>query len=70
MPKNSGTARTSNEARYYEALRTIKSDRLPWLRKNSEKDYSLTYEEALEMAYENLRTVAANAIKGRRPPDR
>lgn len=71
MPKNSGTASTSNEARYYEALHTIKySDRLAWLRKNSEKEYGLTYEEALEMAYQNLQTVAANAIKGRRPPEK
>lgn len=34
------------------------------LRKNSEKEYGLDYEEALEMAYENLQGEAAFAVKG------
>lgn len=34
------------------------------LRKNSEKDYGLDYEEALEMAYENIQTDAARVVKG------
>lgn len=37
------------------------------LRRNSEKQYGLGYEETLEMAYENLQTEAANASKGIKP---
>lgn len=34
------------------------------LRKNSSKQYGLDYQEALEMAYENLQAEAKAAIKG------
>lgn len=37
------------------------------LRKNSEKQYGLDYEESLEMAYENLQSEAGAAAKGVRP---
>lgn len=40
------------------------------LRRNSEKQYGLEYEEALEMAYENIQNDASFAVKGVRPiPD-
>ncbi|TXK52344.1 hypothetical protein FVR03_01120 [Pontibacter qinzhouensis] len=34
------------------------------IRKNSERDYGLDYEEALEMAYENIQQDAKNCVKG------
>lgn len=34
------------------------------LRRNSEKQYGLDYDEALEMTYENIQNDAANAVKG------
>lgn len=34
------------------------------LRRNSEKDYGLGYEETLEMAYENIQQLAKEASKG------
>lgn len=37
------------------------------LRRNSEKEYGLEYEEALEMAYDNIQTEATICIKGIRP---
>lgn len=50
----------------YNALKRIaKGYQTPdQLRKNSEKQYGLGYEESLEMAYENLQAEAAQAIKG------
>lgn len=60
----------SNEAMYYATLRRIAkhyqtSDRL---RRNAERQYGLAYEEALEMAYDNIQMDAANAIRGKRAP--
>lgn len=37
------------------------------MRKNSEKEYGLDYEECLEMAYENIQSEAAFSIKGIKP---
>jgi len=34
------------------------------LRRNSEKDYGLGFEEVIEMAYENIQQDAAYAVKG------
>jgi len=34
------------------------------LRKDSEKDWGLEYEEALEMAYENIQETAKFSVKG------
>ena len=34
------------------------------IRKQSEKDYGLDYGEALEMAYENVQSIAKEAVKG------
>lgn len=38
------------------------------LRRTSEKEYELTYTEALEYAYENVLSTAKQAIKGVRLP--
>ncbi len=38
-----------------------------WLRRNSEKLYGLEYEEALEMAYENIQNLASISVRGVRP---
>jgi soluble cytochrome b562 len=34
------------------------------LRRDSEKDWGVQFEEALEMAYENIQTTAKYAVKG------
>jgi len=34
------------------------------LRRDSEKDWGVEYEEALEMAYENIQSTAKYAVKG------
>ena len=61
----------SNEQRYYDALKRITQyDNPDKLRKNSEKDYGLEFEEAIEYSYENIQQEAKNAIfKKRRPKD-
>lgn len=63
------TKHENNELRYYSALKTIKAfSSLERLRRDAEKQYGLSYEEALEMAYDNMQIVAANAIRGERAP--
>ena len=45
----------SKELKLYNALKRIASYETPErLRRSSDKDYGLDYEEALEMAYENV----------------
>jgi hypothetical protein len=57
----------SNEARYYDALKCIaRADSPEYLRDNSERKYGLLFEEAIEMAYDNLKAVAQGAIQGKR----
>ena len=34
------------------------------LRKNAERDYGVCFEEAIEMAFENMQTDAREAVKG------
>lgn len=52
----------------HEALRKIAAYQSPEkLKKDSEKDWGLEYEEAMEMAYENMQSEAKSAIKGVRP---
>ncbi len=59
----------SNELRYFDALRRITQYAKPEsLRRSSERQYGLPYEEALEYAYENVIQEARNAIHGRRKP--
>lgn len=52
--------------RMWNALNTIaKQYQSPQeLKRNSEKQFGLDYEEALEMSYENIQMVAKEAIKG------
>ncbi|WP_418360130.1 hypothetical protein [Sphingobacterium detergens] len=51
-----------------EALKTIKSYQSPSkLRKDSEKDWGLDYEDALEMSYENIQATAASACRNIKP---
>lgn len=50
---------------YYTLLQISKSYQTPsQLKKNSRNQYGLDYEEALEMAYENIQLSAKAAIKG------
>jgi len=51
-----------------ETLKRIRDYNSPEkLRRESEKDFGLGFEEALEMAYENIQAEATGAIKGVRP---
>lgn len=60
----------SNEQRYFDTLRRIARgyQTTDQLRRSAERDYGLSYTEALEMAYENLQHEAAVAIKRKRRP--
>jgi hypothetical protein len=60
----------SNEQRYFDALREIaRAYASPdELRRTSERRYGLDGDEAIEMAYENVKAVAVEAIRGRRRP--
>lgn len=61
--------KTDNERFYLQALKEIASyDSAEWLRRNCEKKYGLSYEEALEMAYDNIRQEAKYAVTARRAP--
>lgn len=61
-------ARTDYEARFYHALKRIAAYMSPErLRRQHEKDYGLNYDEALEMAYENVLGEAKSALHGYRP---
>ena len=56
---------TPLELRLHAALKRIASyDPPERLARRSEKDYGLSPEEAIEMAYENVIQEAKNAIKG------
>jgi hypothetical protein len=61
---------TANEVRMYETLRRIARDyQTPdQLRRSAERQYGLSYEEALEYAYENIQADAKAAIKGMKRP--
>lgn len=61
---------TDLELRLYTSLKLIaKAYQTPaQIRRNSEKQFGLPYEEALEYAYENIQQEARNAIKGVRVP--
>lgn len=55
-----------NYNRMRHALKMIAKDfgTTEWLQGNSEKEYGLEYEEALEMAYDNIQDVARQAVHG------
>ena len=60
----------SNEQRYFDALKKITRFMYPrQLRRCSEADYGLPYEEALEYAYENVIEEAKQALGKRRRPE-
>lgn len=59
--------RADYEARFYVALKRITAYMTTdQLRRRSEKQYGLSYEEALEMAYENVIGEAQAALSGYR----
>jgi len=59
----------SKEQQYYDALKMITKYLQPEkLRRCSEKEYGLEYEDALEYAYENVLLTAREAIRGQRRP--
>lgn len=60
----------SNELIYFERLRTIarRYQTPDQLRRAAEREYGVSYVEALEMAYENLQDEARAAIYGKRRP--
>ena len=59
----------TNEQRYFDALKRITTyQSAPHLRQHSDGEYGLPFEEALEMAYENVIEEARAAVKGRRRP--
>lgn len=56
-----------NERRYWDALKRITMYDSPERLKNrAERDYGLSGDEAIEMAYENVLNEARLAVKGRR----
>ena len=57
------------EVTYYDVLKRIASYLPPnKLRREAEKQYGLDYEEALEMAYENVLIEAKSALRGKHRP--
>jgi hypothetical protein len=59
----------SNEQRYYDVLKRIASgyQTSAKLRRNAGQ-YGCSFEEEIEMAYENIQEEAKRAIKGQRRP--
>ena len=70
MTKTDTKPKQSNEQIYYDVLKRIaKSYASPErLKRDSEKRYGCSGDEALEMAYENIQWDAERAIKGKRRP--
>ena len=59
------------EERFYLALKRITAYMTPkQLERTAEKSYGLDYVESLEMAYENIRFEAQDALRGYRRPSR
>lgn len=60
----------ATQRRLYFALKMIAREyQTPTqLQRSAGEDYGLDYREALEMAYENIQSLAANAIRGLRVP--
>lgn len=57
------------EERMYVALQRIAAyQSVSRLRRSSNKDWGMDFEEALEMAYENVLQEAKNGLKGIRKP--
>lgn len=61
--------KTELEVRLFEALRRISRYEAPdRLRRSGEKQYGISGEECVEMAYENIQQEARRALKGVRLP--
>lgn len=61
--------RIDYEQRFHDALRRILAYMTPeQLRRRAEKQYGLGFEEAIEMAYENIQEEARSALVGYRKP--
>ena len=59
----------NSEVVYFDALKRITGyDSLARLRRTAQKLYGLPFEEALEYAYENMKSEAERAIRGKRRP--
>jgi hypothetical protein len=64
-----GYRKAAPEDRFHFALTRITKYQTPkQLRRSAEREYGLSYEEALEMAYENVLEEARGALKGYRKP--
>jgi len=63
---------TDNEVEYFRVLKRIAKGYRPveWFEKNSERAWGLSPQEALAMAYENIKYEAATAIQGKLTPKR
>lgn len=58
---------TNNEMNFYTALKTISKFYSPArLKRESNSEYGLDSDEAIEMAYENVISIAKKAIKNTR----
>lgn len=60
----------TSEQFYFDTLKRIAKGYMGIddLERWSEKKYGLNYHEALEMAYENIRSEASRAVSGKRRP--
>lgn len=60
----------SNELLYFDTLKRIAKHYMTTeqLQRRAEKEYGVSYHEALEMSYDNIQGAAADAIRGKRRP--
>jgi hypothetical protein len=58
------------EQKLYDALKCIRDDfdSVERIKRTADKDFGVSPNEAVEMAYENLQFVAKRALKGMRRP--
>lgn len=60
---------TDKIRRLYDALKAVaQCDTPDQLKRDSQNEYGVEYDEALEMAYENVRQIARNAVRRMRRP--
>ena len=69
MTKKGKPDSTPDEQVFYDALRRIASyDSAAKLHRESQKQWGVSYTEALEMAYDNVIAEAKYAVKGKKRP--
>lgn len=58
------------EQKLFDALKhiAVNFDTVERIKRNSDKDFGISGEEALEYAYENMQRVARSAVRGMRRP--